>query len=177
MHVMKAVTLLRPIDEVYRFWLDPQNMPRFVRHLHSIESRGDRLTWRTKDVDGSSAEWDVVVTEQVPNELIAWHAVKGSDVTCSGAVYFTPAPGDRGTEVRVTCTFDQPGGKVAAFFQKLLGEDPATEIGKDLHRFKQVMETGELVHSDASIHEHPHPARPAGADELVTAGRSEGGRP
>lgn len=176
MHVMKAVTILRPIEEVYRFWLDLQNMPRFVRHLHSIQPRGDRLIWRTKEVDGSSAEWDVVVTEQAPNELIAWHAVRGPDVTISGAVYFTPAPGDRGTEVRLTFTFEQPGGKVAAFFQKLLGEDPATEIGKDLRRFKQVMETGELVHSDASIHEGPHPARPAGALELA-AGRAEGGPP
>jgi uncharacterized membrane protein len=168
MHVMKAITVMRPIDEVYEFWLNFQNLPRFMGHLAAIDP-GDsgQFRWKTKGVSGSSAEWDIELTERIPNEMIAWQAVKDSDVANSAAVFFSPAPGDRGTEVRIDFTWDG-GGKLGSLFAKLLGDDPATEIEKDLRRFKQIMETGEVVHSDASIHVEMHPARPADAEELMS---------
>ena len=171
MHVMKAITVLRPIEEVYHFWIDFQNMPKFMSHLDSVEHLAEgRSHWRTRGVEGSSAEWDTDIVERVPNEMIAWQSVQGAEVANSGAVYFAQAPGDRGTEVRVDFTYDQAGGKIGSLFSKLFGDDPAIEIEKDLRRFKQILETGEVVHSDASIHEGMHPARPAETHELAAAG-------
>ena len=162
MHVMKAITVLRPIEEVYDFWLDFQNLPRFMGHLAAVD-QGEmgNFRWTTKGVDGASAEWEIELTERVANEMIGWQAAKGSEVANSAAVFFTPAPGDRGTEVRVDFTWEQKGGKVGSLFARLFGEDPEVEIEKDLRRFKQIMETGDVVHSDASIHPGMHPARPA----------------
>ena len=175
MHVMKAITVMRPVEEVYEFWLDFQNLPRFMGHLAAIvpDDHG-RFRWKTKGVDGTNAEWDIELTERVANEMIAWQAVKGSDVANSAAVFFTRAPGDRGTEVRVDFTWEQNGGKVGSVFAKLFGEDPSIEIEKDLRRFKQIMETGDVVHSDASIHKGMHPARPAEVSELAALEKEAG---
>jgi uncharacterized membrane protein len=174
MHVIKAITVLRPLDEVYRFWVDFQNMPRFMSHLDSVESTdGGRSRWRSRSDAGESMEWESEVIEQVPNDMIAWQSTQGSDVKNSGAAYFSEAPGDRGTEVRVELTFDQPGGKLGSLFSKLFGEDPGTQVSRDLRRFKQILETGEVVHSDASIHKGMHPARPAEAGELAGTAQEE----
>jgi uncharacterized membrane protein len=79
----------------------------------------------------------------------------------SGSVRFKDAPGDRGTEIHVELRYDPPGGKVGALIAKLFGEEPQQQVKGDLRRFKQVMETGEIVHSDSSIHSGMHPAQPA----------------
>ena len=73
------------------------------------------------------------------------------------------APGGRGTEVHVELRYDPPGGKLGALVAKLFGEEPGQQVEGDLRRFKQVIETGEVVHSDASIHRGLHPAQPSGA--------------
>jgi uncharacterized membrane protein len=78
----------------------------------------------------------------------------------SGSVRFKDAPGDRGTEVLVELRYQPPGGKLGALVAKLFGEEPEQQVKGDLRRFKQVMEIGEIVHSDASIRRGMHPAQP-----------------
>jgi hypothetical protein len=75
-------------------------------------------------------------------------------------VRFQDAPANRGTEVHVDLRYDPPGGKLGSLIAKLFGEEPEQQVKGDLRRFKQVMETGEIVHSDASIHSGMHPAQP-----------------
>jgi uncharacterized membrane protein len=76
-------------------------------------------------------------------------------------VRFDRAPGDRGTEVRVEVEYDPPAGPIGAAVARLFGEAPEEQIKGDLRRLKQVLEIGEVVHSDSSIHTGPHPAKPA----------------
>ena len=97
---------------------------------------------------GTTVEWDAEITKDVPGQLIAWRSVEGADVENSGVVRFDRAPGGRGTEVRVELVYDPPGGLLGAGVAKLFGEEPGQQIKGDLYRFKQVMETGEVVHSD-----------------------------
>src|SRR6185503_4443458 len=97
------------------------------------------------------------------NENIAWRSCEGSTVPNQGSVRFLDAPGGRGTEVRVELRYDPPTGALGASVAKLFGAEPGQEIAGDLRRFKQVIETGEVLHSDASIHRGRHPSRPAKA--------------
>jgi uncharacterized membrane protein len=105
-------------------------------------------------------EWDAEITEDRPNELIAWRSLPDSQVPNSGQVRFRDAPGNRGTEVIVELKYQPPGGKIGALIAKLFGEEPGQQVKGDLRRLKQVMEIGEIVHSDASIYPGPHPAQP-----------------
>jgi uncharacterized membrane protein len=162
-HVRRSITVGRPREEVYSFWHDFQNLPRFMKHLESVTMTGNgRSHWKAKAPAGSSVEWDAEITADQPNELIAWHSLGNSDVSNSGMVRFTQAPGGRGTEVHVDLRYDPPGGAIGALFAKMFGEEPGGQIADDLRRFKQVMEIGEVMVSDATVTEGPHPAQPSG---------------
>jgi len=159
--VTKTMTIGLPVDEVYRFWRDFQNLPRFMSHLESVVVKGDRRSrWTAKGPAGKSFSWDAEITDDRPNELIAWRSMAGADVPNMGAVRFLPAPGGRGTELRVDLKYDPPAGMFGVSLAKLFGKEPGEQIEGDLRRFKQVMETGEVMNSDASIHRGMHPAQP-----------------
>lgn len=163
-HVVKSITIGRPAEEVYRFWHDFENLPRFMKHLESVQVQDKRRShWKARGPAGKSVEWDAEIIEDRPNELIAWRSLDSADVPNSGVVRFKRAPGGRGTEVRVDLRYDPPGGRAGAAIAKLFGAEPGQEVASSLRRLKQVIETGTVVHSDASIHAGPHPARPAAA--------------
>jgi len=75
--------------------------------------------------------------------MIAWASIEGSDVDNTGFVRFRPT--SYGTEVKVVMEYLIPGGVVSAAIAKLFGEEPEQQIGDELHRFKQLMETGEVA--------------------------------
>ena len=150
--VREQITIGKPPEELYRFWRDFQNLPRFMEHLESVRVLDDRRS-----------RWEAEITTDVPNERISWRSVGEADVPNFGTVRFLRAPGDRGAEVQVELRYDPPGGKLGAVVAKLFGEEPSLQVKSDLRRLKQVMETGEVVHSDASIHRGMHPAQPSGA--------------
>lgn len=159
--VTATVTIRRPVDEVYRFWRQLENLPHFMAHLDSIEAIDEqRSHWRVHGPAGITLEWDAEIVEDRPGESISWRSVPGADIDNRGTVRFVAAPGDRGTEVHACITYAAPGGRVGAMIAKLFGREPGQQARGDLRRLKQVLETGEVVHSDASIHRLPHAARP-----------------
>lgn len=160
-HVLSAITVNRPREDVYAFWRDFEHLPLFMSHLESVEVHGSRSTWRAKGIAEITFQWDAELVADQPNECIAWRSCAGTHVPNQGSVRFLDAPGGRGTEVRVELRYDPPAGKVGAQFAKLFGKEPGQEVAGDLRRFKQVIETGEVLHSDASVHKWMHPARPS----------------
>jgi uncharacterized membrane protein len=128
--------------ELYRFWRSFENLPRFMNHLDSVTTSGNRSHWVAKAPAGTSVEWDAEVYNEKEGELIAWRSLEGSDVDNAGSVHFTAAPGGAGTQVRVVLKYDPPAGVVGATIAKLFGEEPSQQIREDLGRFKQLMETG-----------------------------------
>ena len=169
-----VTTIARVPEEVYRFWRDLRNLPRFMAHLASVEPIDDvRSHWKAIGPGGISVEWDAEITEDRLGEAIAWRSLPGADVDNSGVVRFVPAPGGRGTEIHVKMRYAAPGGRIGRAIAKLLGREPGQQARSDLRRLKQVLETGGVVHSDASIHAGPHPARPPSPDELAAIERSD----
>jgi uncharacterized membrane protein len=151
-HVKKSLTINRSVEDVYQFWRDFQNLPRFMHHLESVQVTGNnRSHWVAKAPAGMTVEWDAEITEDKPNELIAWRSLENSSVENSGSVRFEHAPGKRGTVLRVDFNYSPPGGIIGAGIAKLFGEEPEQQVEADLRRFKQVIETGEVVLSDGSL--------------------------
>jgi uncharacterized membrane protein len=150
MQARTAITIRRPVEEVYRYWRDLTNLPSFMNHLASVEVTDGRSHWTANAPAGTTVEWDAEVVEDRPDERIAWRALEGSQVSNSGSVWFAPAPGSDGTEVRVELAYDPPGGALGKVVAKLFGEEPQQQLTDDLRRLKQVLETGEVVLSEGS---------------------------
>ena len=144
--VEHSVTVNRPAAELYRFWRDFENLPRIMDHLESVTVLDDKRShWKAKAPAGQSVEWDAEVHNEIPDQLIAWRSVHEATVPNAGSVHFTPAPGGRGTEVRVVLEYQPPAGKLGALVAKLFGEEPDVQVREYLRRFKQTMETGEIA--------------------------------
>jgi uncharacterized membrane protein len=159
--VQQGITVNRPPEEVYRFWRHFPNLPRFMEHLEAVEVIGDgRSRWTARGPAGTKAEWEAETAEIRPGELIAWRSVPGSAVDTSGVVRFKPAPGGRGTEVRVELRYDPPAGPIGKAVARLFGQAPQQQVASDLRRLKQVLETGQIIASEATLHGRPHPAHP-----------------
>ena len=151
LHVAKSVTINRPRREVYDFWRAFDRFPEFMIHLESVTTRADgRSHWVAK-APGGSVEWDAEITDDRPGEILSWESVAGSEIPNGGTVRFVDAPADRGTEIHVALHYDPPGGSAGAMVAKLFGEEPIQQLVDDLRRFKQVMETGEVVRSEGSL--------------------------
>ncbi|HET9479265.1 MAG TPA: SRPBCC family protein [Pyrinomonadaceae bacterium] len=173
-HAQASCIVNRAPEEVYQFWRHFENLPRFMKHLESVEDLGDgRSHWTAKGPAGTTVEWDAMIVADVHGEVITWRSLEDSDVDNAGAVRFERAAGNRGTIVKVNIQYNPPAGVLGATVAKLFGEEPEQQLDDDLRRFKQVLEVGEVVVSDATLmgtgYFQQRPARPADIDELEEA--------
>lgn len=143
----RTVTINRPRAELYAYWRDFANLPTFMDNVEQVEVRSPELShWVVRAPGGKTVEWDARVTEEKEGELIAWASTEGADVPNSGRIEFRDA-GDRGTIVTATIVYDPPGGAVGKLIAKMFQREPAIQARRDLRRFKQLMETGEVATS------------------------------
>ncbi|MFZ5896302.1 MAG: SRPBCC family protein [Myxococcota bacterium] len=163
--VSKSLTINRPVDEVYTFWRDLTNQPSFMTHLSRVEVYGDRSRWYAEGPAGVEISWEAELTEDRPGEFISWRSLPGSSIETEGSVSFCDAPGQRGTEIHVEIRYEPPLGVTGLSLATLFGAIPEQKLEDDLRRLKQILETGEVVRSEASIHAGPHPARAASKPE------------
>ena len=144
-HVEAAVTIARPADELFAFWRNFENLPRFMPHLVSVRNIDDRRShWVARAPAGRTVEWDAEVNNEVQNELIGWRTLDRADVISAGSVHFKPAGPDRGTQVYVHMQYQPPAGRIGAAIAWMLGHEPNQTVVEDLRRFKQLLETGEV---------------------------------
>lgn len=145
-HVERSITVGKAPEEVYRFWRNFENLPGFMQHLESVTTLDEgRSHWAAKAPAGTTVEWDAEIVDDQPNQRIAWESLPGAAVENSGVVEFHPAPGDRGTELRVTFDYKPPAGALGAVVARLFGEEPLQQVQDDLRHFKQMLETGEVA--------------------------------
>jgi len=159
--IAKSITINRSPSEVYEYWRDLRHLPAFISYLESVTVDHGQSTWRAKGPVGVTLEWRAEVTADQRDEHLAWRSMPGASIPNRGQVRFAHAAGNRGTQLSVELFYEPPGGPLGAAFARLLGALPALQLESDLRRLKQILETGEVLHSDASIHTGPHPARPS----------------
>jgi uncharacterized membrane protein len=155
-----SVTIEAEPSELYTFWRQFENFPRFMKNIESVTVSSDggagRSHWVAKAPLGFHAEWDAEIVEEQEGRLLSWRSLPGSQVHTSGTVRFEPAPGGRGTVVHVTLEY-QPTG-LAQTVGKVLQPLTKQEVREDLRRFKQLVETGEIPTIDG---------QPAGKRPLI----------
>jgi len=144
--VGRTVTINKPREELFAYWRDFSNLAHFMDNVERIDVLDERCShWVVKAPAGRTVEWDAVITRETKDEVLEWSSAEGADVPNSGKVEFTEAQGGRGTIVTATILYDPPGGVVGKVIAKLFQREPAMQARRDLRRFKQLMETGELA--------------------------------
>ena len=147
--VEDAITIYRPVSEVYSYWRNLENLPRFMEHLEDVRVTDPlHSRWAAKGPLGVTVKWEAEIINDIPPTLLSWKSVGQSDVVSAGSVRFRPS-GEQATELRIKLQYDPPAGKVGATVAWLLGEDPQHQIAEDLRRFKQLVETGEISETDS----------------------------
>ena len=168
--VSKTFTVNRTREEVYEFWKQLDNLPRFMTHLESVEILGNgRSRWTARGPAGFKVAWEAEIIEDSPNRSISWRSLPGSQIENRGTVRFDRAPGNRGTELRVLLEYAPPGGRAATMLAKLIGQAPEQVLQEDLRRLKQLLEAGEISTSSGSS-SIMQPAQPTGYSEPRAAG-------
>ena len=141
----RTVSINAPRQALYAFWRDFRNLPLFMENIESVQVYDERRShWKVKAPADRTVEWDSVVTEDIPGEVIAWTTAENAEVPNSGRIEFRDSDNGRGTRVTVTIVYDPPVGKLGKAVAKLFGREPNIQARRDLRRFKQLMETGEI---------------------------------
>jgi uncharacterized membrane protein len=141
----EAVTIARPAADLYAFWRDQPNLAQVMDNVVSIERLAeDRYRWTVKGPAGSTFSWTAAITEDEPGHHLTWQSTPDSEIANSGRIEFRDA-GKRGTVVRATIAYDPPGGAPGKLIAKLFQREPRIQTRRDLYRFKQLMETGEIA--------------------------------
>lgn len=144
--VGRTVTIARPRSELYAFWRDFANLPRFMENVRDVAvSDTRRSRWTVAAPGERELSFETTITEDRPGELIAWRSDEDAPVRNSGRVVFRDAPDGRGTEVEATIAYDPPAGAVGRLAAKLFQREPNIQARRELKRFKQLMETGEIA--------------------------------
>jgi uncharacterized membrane protein len=148
-----AVTIGKPADELYRFWRQLENLPRFMKNLESVTELGGRRShWVGKSPLGFKLEWDAEILEEREGKLLSWRSLPGSDVQNAGTVFFDAATGGRGTVVRASLDYQVPGHFLGQAVGKLMSGTTQQQVQEDLKRFKELVETGEVATTDGQSH-------------------------
>lgn len=157
----KSLLINRPRDELFEAW-DVKRFPDFMENVVAVEDLGDGVSeWTIRGPAGSEVTLVNRVTETVEGESIYWQSMPASDISNSGEVRLTDAPGGRGTYVSLILAYDPPGGKLGRLGAKLLQREPEVQARRDLYRFKQLMETGEVTsNASPSARSSEVPAKP-----------------
>ena len=142
----KTVTVGKPREQIYAEWRDFTRFPRFMENVESVEKLDHkRSRWTIKAPAGTSVQLVTRITEDKPNEIIAWESEPDSEIITSGRAEFLDAGPGRGTMVRLIMRYDPPGGIVGKGLAKLFQREPHIQARRDLRRFKQLMENGEIA--------------------------------
>ncbi|MEA2722651.1 MAG: hypothetical protein QOH59_422 [Gemmatimonadales bacterium] len=137
--IQKTLYIDAPIDQVYAFWSNYENFPLFMSHVREVEDLGGgRSHWRVSGPGGLPIEWSAVLTQQAPEEVIAWRSEAGSMLENAGIIRFAQA--GTGTRVNLRFCYHPPAGGAGEAVAQLLGSDPRAKLNEDLGRMKSLLE-------------------------------------
>jgi uncharacterized membrane protein len=148
----RSVSIQKPKEQVFAFWRNLSNLPQFMCRLKSVKATGPTTShWVANAPGGRTVEWDAEIVNEIENEVIAWKSVNGAPIGHAGSVRFEEASGGRGTIVRVSISYDLPGGPAVTKIAKLFGADPASDLTEDLRRLKSMLEAGQFANVSGQV--------------------------
>lgn len=141
--IIQLIAIDRPREEVYQYWRDPQNLPKFMRNVESVHTVDDRHAhWVYRTPLGNTVEWYTEIFNEHPNEMIAWQSLPGADIPNAGSVRFDVAPDGKGTLIKVALEYEPPSMQLGGAIADVFGGTPEQQLAEDLARLKFLLEAG-----------------------------------
>jgi uncharacterized membrane protein len=143
--VGRTIAVNVPRQQVYEFWRAFENFPSFMENIERVTKIDEtRSRWVVSAPVGTTVEWEAVITEDVPGEVIAWESSKGASVRNRGRIEFRNAPPGHGVYITANVVYEPPGGEIGKLIAKLFRREPKIQARQDMRRLKQLLETGEV---------------------------------
>jgi uncharacterized membrane protein len=148
----KTITVRAPLEDVFEFWMNFENFPRFMAHLCEVKRLGEgRYRWVAKGPVGIPMSWDAEVTRVIPNKVIVWRSVPGAAIRNAGIVHFEQNP-DGTTRLDIRMSYNPPAGVIGHAVASLFGADPKHAMDEDLVRFQSILEQGKTTAHGEEVH-------------------------
>ncbi len=142
--ISKSIVINQKRPDVYQYWRNLENLPNIMSHIHKVQKINDsQYHWEAKFSD-RKIKWNAQITEEIPDSKISWQSMESADVSNSGSVEFFDAPGNKGTELRVTINYlpsETEAGKIIAGFLNPLFKNA---VKNDLNEFRRKVESGQI---------------------------------
>lgn len=146
--VHQSITIGKDAAELYALWRNPDTFTRLMRPYADITATGENhLRWSIPLPIGPPISGDAVMVEEHPNEMVHWSTMPDDALQINEWFRLSPAPQNRGTEVTLEYLVDfsrVPGGRAIRAISSFFDKTPRIIIGKILHSFKALAETGEI---------------------------------
>lgn len=140
--ITTSLTVNKPAEEVYNAWRQLENLPRFMKHLHSVEENGETSKWKANIPGGiGTIGWKAQILTDKPNELLSWQSLADSTIHNAGRVTFSS--NGNSTNIEVSIAYHAPFGKAGEAAAKLLTPVFENMLQKDIEGFKAYIEGGE----------------------------------
>lgn len=179
-HVRKVITIQATPASIYAVWRDLQKLPAFMSHVKEVVDEGNNISRWIVAVGKKRLEWRAQLLEDSPNRRLRWRSISG-DIAHEGEIDIREQSGDRGTVVEVKLHYFPPGGLfVASAFYGFLRKLARMDLGTELVRLRQILETGELATGARRLDEIENDDKAVSAAQVAamqpaastTAGRS-----
>lgn len=131
----------KPVSEVYAFWRDLENLPKFMTHLESVTPINYTTSkWTAKGpADIGKISWKAEIVKDEKESLISWNSLPDSSLKNAGKVIFKPK--GKATEIDVTISYHVPLGIAGEAAAKLLNPYFEKLVQSDIMNFKSYLES------------------------------------
>jgi uncharacterized membrane protein len=148
--IESRITIQCPVEKVFKFYRDFENLPSFLGDVLSIEPIDPATPrWTIQGPLHIRANWKIKVTEERINEYIRYETDGSPRWKTRWEIYFSPGSQTGFTEVREV--MKTPLGRTGRAALALIGKFPAHEVSSNLHRFKELMETGRVTDTSYAV--------------------------
>ncbi len=141
MRIEECIVINRPVDVVYDYWRNFENLPTFMRNLKDVDViDDDRSRWTASGPAGITLTWEAEIINEKVDEMIAWRTTNGASVPHAGTVTMKATPDGRAAELTLKMEYMPPGGALGQMFATVLGQNPQKQTRDDLQRLKDILE-------------------------------------
>ena len=144
-NITEYITVNAPREEVYQFWRDLSNLPKFMSHLKSVEEHGRYSRW-VANTPGNLIDlsWNAEITREKEGEYIGWQSMTGSKIDNAGKVEFSDTLNGMGTELHIEINYFPPAGSIGRGVVSLFNGGFEKIIREDIINFKYYAEAADF---------------------------------